>query len=282
MTRDRLTSGRAATRTGQYVALVAYLIFLGFPLLWLLSISLKGKRELAQLNPSLIPHHFHWGNYSDALSASGLLRSALNSTIVAIGATIMTIAVALPAAYALGRFRTKLRGIATGWILVSQLFPVVLIVIPLFMILRSLHLLNSLFGLMLVYLVWALPFVLWMLRGYVAGLPADLEEAAAVDGAARWRILVSIVLPLLRPGIVATAMFAFISAWNEFFFALVLLRGNTQTLPLTLARFVGSEGQVALGPLAAASVLATIPSLIVFALIQGRLTSGLLAGAVKG
>jgi multiple sugar transport system permease protein len=277
-----MTARRAATRTGQYVALAAYLIFLGFPLLWLLSMSLKSPRELALLNPSLIPHHLHWANYSDALHAQGLLRSAWNSTQVAFGATVLTIVVALPASYALGRFKTRLRAIATGWILVSQLFPVVLIVIPLFMILRSLHLLNSLFGLTLVYLVWTLPFVLWMLRGYVASLPADIEEAAAVDGAPRWRILVSIVLPLLWPGIVATAMFAFISAWNEFFFALVLLRGNTQTLPLTLARFVGSEGQVALGPLAAGSVLATIPSLIVFAIIQRRLTSGLLAGAVKG
>jgi len=273
---------RAATRTGQYVALALYLVFLAFPLLWLLSISLKGPRELASIAPSLIPHHFDWGNYRIALDEQGLLRSALNSTLVAIGSTVLTIVVALPAAYALGRFKTRLRGIATGWILVSQLFPVVLIVIPLFMILRSLHLLNSLVGLSLVYLVWTLPFVLWMLRGYVAALPPDLEQAAAVDGAGRVRTLVSVVLPLLRPGIVATAMFAFISSWNEFFFALVLLQGDTQTLPLTLARFVGSEGQVALGPLAAGSVLATIPSLLVFALIQRRLTSGLLAGAVKG
>lgn len=273
---------KPVTRIGQYLAMVLYLIFLAFPLLWLLSISLKGPRELASLAPDLIPHHFQWSNYGDALATAGLLRSALNSTIVAIGSALLTIVVALPAAYALSRFKSRLRGIATGWILVSQLFPVVLIVIPLFMILRSLHLLNSLLGLVLVYLVWTLPYVLWMLRGYAAALPVGLEQAAAVDGAGRLRIIVSIVLPLLRPGIVATAMFAFISAWNEFFFALVLLQGSTQTLPLTLAQFVGSQGQVSLGPLAAASVLATIPSLLVFAVIQRRLASGMLAGAVKG
>lgn len=269
-------------RAGQYAAMALYLIFLAFPLLWLLSISLKGPRELASLAPDLIPHHFQWGNYTDALGRQDLLRSALYSAIVAIGSTILTIVVAMPAAYALARFRSPLRGLTTGWILVSQLFPVVLVVIPLFMILRSAHLLNSLLGLTLVYLVWTLPYVLWLLRGHVAALPAGLEQAAAVDGAGRLRIIVSIVLPLLRPGIVATAMFAFISAWNEFFFALVLLQGTTQTLPLTLAQFVGSQGQVALGPLAAASVLATIPSLLVFAVIQRHLASGLLAGAVKG
>nr|WP_313885776.1 carbohydrate ABC transporter permease [Fodinicola feengrottensis] len=121
-----------------------------------------------------------------------------------------------------------------------------------------------------------------MLRGYVSALPIELEEAAAVDGASRPRILLSVVLPLLRPGIIATAMFAFISAWNEFFFALVLLKSDTLTLPLVLARFVGAEGKVSLGPLAAASVFATLPSLAIFAIVQRRLTSGLLAGAVKG
>lgn len=269
-------------RTGQYVALAGYLVFLGFPLLWLLSVSLKSPGELASITPHLVPRHFAFSNYTDALDEQGLLRSALNSTIVAIGAMALTVVVALPAAYALGRFRTRLTPVALGWILVSQVFPVILIVIPLFMILRTLGLLNSLLGLMLVYLVWTLPFALWMLRGYVAALPADLEEAAAVDGANRLTVLVRIVFPLLRPGVVATAMFAFISAWNEFFFALVLLQGTSQTLPVTLARFVGSEGQISLGPLAAGSVLATIPSLVVFAILQRRLTSGLLAGAVKG
>jgi multiple sugar transport system permease protein len=128
-----------------------------------------------------------------------------------------------------------------------------------------------------------LPFALWMLQGFVAAIPRDLEEAAAVDGAGRLRILVSVVFPLLRPGLVATALFAFISSWNEFLFALVLIQDPDKvTLSLTLSRFVGAEGQVQLGALAAGSLLATVPSLVFFLLIQRRLTSGLLTGAVKG
>jgi multiple sugar transport system permease protein len=134
-----------------------------------------------------------------------------------------------------------------------------------------------------VYTVWSLPFALWMLRGYIAAIPTELEEAGAIDGATRVRVLRSIILPLLAPGLVATSLFTFIGSWNEFFFALVLISSpERETLPLTLARFVGSEGQVQLGQLAAGSVLATIPSLAFFALIQRRLTSGLLSGAVKG
>jgi multiple sugar transport system permease protein len=271
-----------AGRIGQYVALAAYVVFLAFPLLWLVSVSLKSPGDLATLPAQLLPREFFFGNYEEIATKPGLLTSAWNSTLVAVGTMLLTIAVSLPAAYALGRFRTFLGPAATVWILVSQVFPVILIAIPLFMIVRSLGLLNTLPGLILVYLVWTLPFALWMLRGYVAALPVDLEEAAACDGASRPRILVSVVLPLLRPGIIATAMFAFISSWNEFFFALVLLKGDTTTLPIALAQFVGSEGKVSFGPLAAASVLATLPSLAIFAIVQRRLTSGLLAGAVKG
>jgi len=193
------------------------------------------------------------------------------------------VVIALPAAYALARFRTRIRSAAIGWILVSQVFPVILVVLPLFLILRQFHLVNSLVGLTIVYSVYSLPFALWMLQGYIAGVPRDLEEAGAVDGAGRVRVLVSIVLPILRPGIVAAGMFTLISAWNEFFFALVLIQDPDRvTLPLALAKFVGAEGQVRLGVLAAASLLATVPSLAFFAIIQRRLTSGLLSGAVKG
>jgi multiple sugar transport system permease protein len=274
---------KPATRAFQYVAVCCYLVFLGFPLLWLISTSLKSPREFASITPSLLPKNPDLSNYTEALTEQGLIRSMLNSLQISVATTVLVVIVSLPVAYALARFRSRLRPITNGWILVSQVFPVILIVIPLFMILRPLHLTNTIPGVVIVYMVWSMPFALWMLQGYVAAVPRELEEAASVDGASRVRTIVSIVMPLLRPGLIATAMFTFISAWNEFFFALVLLQDpQLKTLPLVLARFVGAEGQVQIGPLAAASVLATVPSLVFFAFLQRRLTSGLLSGAVKG
>ena len=274
---------KPATRAFQYVAVCCYLVFLGFPLLWLISTSLKSPREFASITPSLLPKNPDLSNYTQALTEQGLIRSMLNSLQISVATTVLVVIVSMPVAYALARFRSRLRPITNGWILVSQVFPVILIVIPLFMILRPLHLTNTIPGVVIVYMVWSMPFALWMLQGYVAAVPRELEEAASMDGASRVRTIVLIVMPLLRPGLIATAMFTFISAWNEFFFALVLLQDpQLKTLPLVLARFVGAEGQVQIGPLAAASVLATVPSLVFFAFLQRRLTSGLLSGAVKG
>lgn len=271
------------TKSMQYAALAAYLIFLGFPLLWLISASLKSSRELSALQINLIPQELRWDNFTAALDKQGLLHSAGNSLIVAVATTVLVIVLSLPAAYALARFKGALRAAGTGWILVSQVFPVILIIIPLFLILKNLQLVDTLTGLILVYTTYTMPFALWMLQGFVAGIPKDLEEAASIDGASRIATLTRIVFPLLLPGIVATAMFAFVSAWNEFFFALVLIQSpDNYTLPIALKLFVGGEGKVALGPLAAGAVLATIPSLIIFSILQRRLTGGLLAGSVKG
>ncbi len=271
------------TRFLQYLALGVYVVFLGFPLLFLLTTAFKTSQELQSPNPTLLPNSLHWENFAGAIDKADLFTAAGNSLIVALSTTIIVTVISLPAAYALARFRTKLRGIATGWILLSQVFPFILIIIPLFLVLKDIGLIDNLAGLVLVYTVWSLPFSLWMLQGYVAGIPVELEEAAAVDGGGRLRTLRSIVFPLLAPGLVATGLFAFISAWNELFFALVLIQDpNLQTLPVALARFVGAEGQVQLGQLAAASLLATIPSLTFFLLIQKRLTTGLMSGAVKG
>ena len=273
---------RAATVL-QYAALVGFIVFLSFPLLWMLSTSFKGPRELVALVPSLVPVRPTLDNYGVAFGEQDLVRSTANSLQLSLGSAILTVLIALPAAYGLARHVTVLRRLTMSWILVSQIFPLILIIIPLFLILKTLHLLDSLAGLLIVYLVWSLPFTLWMLQSYVKAIPIDLEEAASIDGAGRARILRAIVLPLLAPGIVVAALFAFISAWNEFFFALVVLQSpELATLPLTLARFIGSEGVVRLGPLAAASFIATLPSLVFFSVIQRHLRSGLLAGGVKG
>jgi multiple sugar transport system permease protein len=274
---------RAAIRPAQYVALFLYILFLGFPLLWLISASVKSSGELNSLSVNLIPQEWHWENFSEALDRQGLVRSAGNSVVVALVSTFLVILISLPAAYALARFKGMLRTLGTGWILVSQVFPVILVILPLFLILRTMQLTDSLVGLTLVHTTYTLPFALWMLQGYVAAIPGELEEAGAMDGASRLEVLRRIVFPLLMPGIVATAMFAFVSSWNEFFFALVLLQSpENYTLPITLKMFVGGEGKVALGPLAAGSVLAAIPSIVFFSIMQKKLTGGLLSGAVKG
>jgi multiple sugar transport system permease protein len=274
---------RAAIRPAQYVALFLYILFLGFPLLWLISASVKSSAELNSLSVNLIPQEWHWENFSAALERQGLVRSAGNSVVVALISTLLVIVISLPAAYALARFKGMFRTLGTGWILVSQVFPVILVILPLFLILRTMQLTDSLVGLTLVHTTYTLPFALWMLQGYVSAIPNELEEAGAMDGASRLEVLRRIVFPLLMPGIVATAMFSFVSSWNEFFFALVLLQSpENYTLPITLKMFVGGEGKVALGPLAAGSVLAAIPSIVFFSIMQKKLTGGLLSGAVKG
>ncbi|MFC8371560.1 MULTISPECIES: carbohydrate ABC transporter permease [unclassified Streptomyces] len=269
-------------RVGQYAALLAYLVFLAFPFLWLLSTAFKPPTELASLHPTWIPQDPTLANFRQAFDEQPLLRAALNSLLAALASAVVAVVVATPTAYVMARHRTALARAATGWVVVSQAFPFVLLIIPLFLVLKNLRLIDSVPGLVLVYVVWALPFALWMLTGYVRAVPAELEEAAAVDGAGRLRTLVSVTVPLLAPGIVATALFAFVTAWNEFFFALVLLKTpEKQTLPVVLTHFIGAEGVADLGPLAAAAFLATLPSLVVFAIIQRRITGGVLAGAVK-
>ncbi|MFH8899529.1 carbohydrate ABC transporter permease [Streptomyces coeruleorubidus] len=269
-------------RVGQYTALLAYLVFLAFPFLWLVSTAFKPPRELGSLHPTWIPKDPTLANFRQAFDEQPLLHAALNSLLAALAAAVIAVLIATPMAYVVARRRTRLAKAVTGWVVVSQAFPFVLLIIPLFLVLKNLRLINSVPGLVLVYVVWALPFALWMLAGYVRAVPPELEEAAAVDGAGRVRTMVSVTAPLLAPGIVATGLFAFITAWNEFFFALVLLKTpEKQTLPVVLTHFIGAEGVADLGPLAAAAFLATLPSLVVFALIQRRITGGMLTGAVK-
>lgn len=268
----------AATHAG----LIAFMFFLVFPLLWMLSTSLKSTAEIYAGAASLIPAELSTVHYRTVLEEQNILSSMVNSLIVGIFSTAIAVVIALPGAYALARYRTRLNSVVLGWILGSQIFPVILVLIPLYLLLRMMFLTDSLVGLTLVYVVWDLPFVLWMLQGYVRTIPVEIEEAASIDGASRGDLIFRVILPLLLPAIGASVLFAFVSAWNEFFFALVLIKSpDLMTLQVELARFTGMEGQARTGPLAAASVLATVPSVILFGFLQKWFASGLIAGAVK-
>ena len=221
------TNATRVTRPLQYGALALYMIFLAFPLLFLLTTAFKSTKEIRDLD--LLPSGFEWQNFRDAIDETRMWTTARNSAQVAVVTMLLTILISLPAAYALARYKTKFRGVTTGWILLSQVFPFILIIIPLFLLMRKLPIVdwnwvNTHQGLIAVYTVWSLPFALWMLRGYIAGIPFDLEEAAAMDGATRLRTLRTVIMPLLAPGLVATSLFTFISSWNEFFFAFIQRR----------------------------------------------------------
>ena len=277
MTRKTL-AGHIATHLG----LLLYTIFLIFPLVWMISISFKSTAEIYSGVVSLVPSHATLDHYRTALTEGLLVRSILNSLVVGVVSTVVTVVIALPSAYALVRYQSPLNKVVIGWILTTQIFPVILVMVPLYLILRNLALSDTLTGLGLVYVAWNLPFVLWLLFGYIKSVPIALEEAALIDGASRTQMIYRILLPVLLPAIGASAIFAFISTWNEFFFALVLMKTpSLGTLPVELARYTGMEGQARTGPLAAESFIATIPSLILFAIMRKWFSGGLLAGSVK-
>ncbi len=281
MTLSRSTRRRAGTAL-LFIPLSAYVAFLAFPLLWLLSTSFKLPNEIMVSRPAIVPKQPTLENYREVLGPEGVVRPSLNTFKVSVAAALLALAIALPAAYALARKQSPLNKAIIGWILVSQSFPSILIIVPLFLILARVALSNSHVGLIFVYVVWSLPFVLWILHGFVKGLPVELEEAAAMDGASFPQILFRILMPLLLPGLATTLLYALVNAWNEFFFALVVLKDpDLVTIQVSLARFRGIEGLARWGPLAAGSVVATLPALIAFTFLQRRLVSGLLSGGVK-
>lgn len=269
-------------RFGMSLLLLLFIGFLAFPVVWLSSTAFKPAHEIGLQNPKLLPDQPTLDNFRVAVQEQGVMRSAFNTLKISLLSALITLLVALPASYLLARHRSRMNQAVTLWILVSQTFPLILIIVPLFLILSRLGLVNTHAGLVLVYVVWSLPFVLWMLQGYVRGIPPQLEEAAAVDGASQLDILTRIILPLLLPGLIATGLYAFVNAWNEFFFALVMLKSpDLVTLQVNLSRLRGIEGLARWGPLAAGSLIAIVPTLVVFAFMQRRLVSGFLAGSVK-
>lgn len=267
----------------RYFLLVVMLIFVLSPAVWLFSVAFKTQPEIISGVPSIIPREPTFENFVTAFTEQSIFRSAGNSMFVSVSTALLTVLLSVPAAYFLARYRGTANKIVLGWAILAQMVPFILIIIPLYLLVIRLGFYNNLLGLILVYTVWSLPYALWMLRNFIMAIPFELEESAAIDGATKIQVLKSIIAPLLAPGLVVTIAFTFINSWNEFFFALVLIRDPDITpLSLLIVRFIGAGEGIRMGPLAAAALVATIPSVIAFAFLQKRLSGALIGGAVKG
>jgi len=259
-----------------------------FPILWMVSTAFKPASEIYSLTPHPLPAHPTLGNFRSVIDGKviglpywNFLKNSLFVTLVSVIASTL---IALLAAIAVARFRFRFRTSYLIMLLIVQMLPQQAMVIALFLDFRSLALLDNLAGLILVYTAFSLPVTIWMLRNFVAAVPRELEEAAAVDGAGPMRVFWRILLPLVAPGLVATSVFAFIFAWNEFIFALTFLGTDyaKYTLPIYVTYFYG-RGTVDWGSIMAASTLFTIPVMAFFLIVQRRMTNGLVTGAaVKG
>ncbi len=270
-----------------YVALILVCAVVLYPVLIVCKKAFEPGRHFA-LSPSPVPHAFTLDHFRDLLSARGghgellFLRHTINSVVVSLATTVVGVVLSCTAAYALSRFRFPGRKAGLTAFLVVQMFPATLLLLPLYVILDKLGLLNSLTGLVLVYSTTAIPFCVWTLKGYFDTLPRELEEAARIDGASQWMIFRKIILPLTRPGIAVTALFSFMTAWNEFIMASTFMTDESKyTLPVLIQSSVG-QFSADWGLFAAGAIVTSVPVMIAFYVLQKYLVGGLTAGAVKG
>lgn len=285
---DGTRASRAARRRRRKPRIVAntlavvFCLVWVFPIYWMVNTAFKPADEVTTLTPIWLPLRPTLDNFTRALTQAGFLVYLRNSAIVVLAAVLLSIVVGFLASAALSRFRFRGRRAILVAILFVQMIPSGALLIPLFLSFQTLGLLNSYIGLILAYVASVLPFSIWVMRGFFVAVPAEIEEAAKVDGAGTVRILWSVLFPLVLPGVIATSVFAFIAAWNDYLTAYVMLKDQGMyTLPVWLAGFSTNKG-TDFGGLMAASVLFSIPVVVFFLIVQRRLVSGMTAGAVKG
>lgn len=259
------------------------ILLIAFPLFWMIVTSLKPESELFTRPPTFFPSEYTLANYERLLFDTHFPTFFMNSSIVALGTTLLVIVVATLGAYSLVTFRYRGRRLLAQAVLFTYLLPSVILVIPLYLVMARLGLVNSLLGLVICYATFALPFALWLLRSFMTAIPIDLESAAMIDGASRIRAFIDVILPQALPGIISTALFTFIVAWNEYLFALVLInRQLSMTLPVGVFSVLINPHQIEWGLMMTASVMMSVPLIIAFSFLQKHLTRGFGAGAVKG
>ncbi len=270
-----------------HLAVIAGVVFAVYPLLWVVSVALSPGAMSSHPRALPWPESPSLDAFADVLGvregrSAVFARQVVNSLVVSLATAAVAVGVATPAAYALARFRFVGKTWGTRTLLATQMFPAVASAVPLYLLLEAMHLLDSRAGLVLVYASTAVPFAIFQMRGAFDAIPVDLEEAAMVDGATRAGAFWRVALPAVRPAIAVTALFAFMSAWNEFILAATLLsREAAFTLPVVLQRYVG-EHDTAWGPFAAGAILVSVPVMALFYVAQRQLVAGLTAGGVKG
>lgn len=272
---------RASSVAVNGLALLAAMFFV-FPVYWMVVTAFKPSGDILLSTPKFIPSPFTLEHFSDAFNKNHFWDNARSSVIVTCSVVILAVAVAFFAATAVARFRFRGRRTFLVLLLLVQMVPFEAMLIPIFIELDRIGLVYKLTGVILAYLAFALPFTIWVLRGFVAAVPVDLEEAALTDGCTRPQAFMRILFPLIAPGLVATSIFAFIQAWNEYIFANVLLTNENTTLPVWLASFVSAGSQIDWGGIMAGSTMFALPVMIFFIFVQRRITAGMTVGAVKG
>ncbi len=276
-------TARTARRTLWNAVGVLLFLVMVFPVYWMVSTAFKPDQQVNSLTPtwfSLRPTLVHFG---DAIHKPFFWVDVKNSLIVVSVTVVVAMTLAFLAAVALAKYRFSGRKLFIVLVIGVQMLPGAGLIIPLYVVLAKYHQVNVLSGVIITYLTAVLPFSVWTLRGFILGIPKDLEEAAMVDGSTRLGAFVKILLPLVAPGLVATSVFAFISTWNEYIFARTLLNDQSkQTLTVWLSYFLGTSRHTDWGALMAASTLTAIPVVIFFLLVQRKIAFGLTAGAVRG
>ena len=271
-----------ARRGWMYAAMAAISAFALFPVYWVLITSLKPRSEIYTRTPDLWPSDPQWGQYPRVLGEGHVGRALLNSVIVASATMVICVLVSALAAYVLARYRVRVTRILLVLVLMTQMFPLVVLVIPLFVTMRRAGLLGTYWSLIITYLAFSVPLAIWIMRGFFLSIPEELEHAARIDGATRLGALVRVVLPLAAPGLAVTAVLSFLEGWKEFLLALTFINDEQRkTVPLVLQSFVG-RGDTDWGAVMATSVLYTLPVAIVFVLARKHLMTARTGGAVKG
>lgn len=286
LTRERGARQKLLRTVGKYILVYGlglfFVLFSTLPLLWGISTALKIPSEVYTFPPTWIPKTLTFENFLLVLQNQNLIRAFFNTLIIASGTTLVSLVVGVLGGYGFARYRFPGRNMLLWSVLFTKLFPRVVVIVPFFVTLRNLQMMNSYQGLILVYLMVTFPVAIWLLKGFFDKIPAEIEEAAVIDGCNLPQLLWHVIIPMSRPALVAVAMYSFILAWNEFLFALVFTNGlERRPLSIALAFFIDENG-IRWGELMAASVVMSLPAVLVFTFAQRLLVRGLSDGAVKG